>query len=473
MASPTCFFNCGNSDKKLVCGGKNRIETIINSSIQRHDLYHIDLQSMLDNNPNVTIHFHNACVTTYNSKIHMKRYQKKNSSLDTSSQQTPPKQLRCHYSFNFREHCLICGDLCLEKSAKNPGRHKKVVRCRTVHIKDNLIKVCEQRGDSHAVEVSSRITCAITDLHAADARYHQTCFTTFVSSRNIAAAVASTSKQQKPDPVNLAFSCVIRLLKSDPGKLWNSVELYDVYSQSLKAAEGFEYGDEGQNNADANNTGQRCARSSLIQRLQEHFGECLIVLRTEGCANIIAFRKHVSEKLKLVEANDDDNISDLANVDINNPHIHLIGDTNVYQHEEADVKIISYLLQICPHHKHVQVLADDADIFVLLVYFIWYYKPLAYISMRKYNGKIIDITATVAKLGNKCSDILPVHALSGCDTVSYPYGKGKVSVINLMLKLDLDLSVFADSNSEEGKWMAAGICFLSLLYGGECNGVTK
>ena len=121
----------------------------------------------------------------------------------------------------------------------------------------------------------------------------------------------------------------------------------------------------------------------------------------------------------------------------------------------------------------MQVLADDADIFVLFVYFIWYYKPLAYISMRKYNGKIIDITATVAKLVNKCSDILPVHALSGCDTVSYPYGQGKVSVVNLMLKLDLDLSVFADSNSEEGKWMAAGICLLSLLYGGECNGVTK
>ena len=75
----------------------------------------------------------------------------------------------------------------------------------------------------------------------------------------------------------------------------------------MKAAEGFEYGDEGQNNADANTTGQRCAKSSLIQRLQIHFGECLIVLRTEGFDNIIAFCKHVSEKLKLVEANDDDN----------------------------------------------------------------------------------------------------------------------------------------------------------------------
>ena len=83
--------------------------------------------------------------------------------------------------------------------------------------------------------------------------------------------------------------------------------------------------------------------------------------------------------------------------------------------------------------KPVQVLAEGADIYVLLVYFIWYYKPLAYISMRKYNGKIIDITATAAKLGNKCSDLLPVHTLSECDTVLYPYGKGKVSAVTLML----------------------------------------
>ena len=78
-------------------------------------------------------------------------------------------------------------------------------------MKDNLIKVCGQRSDSHAEEVSSRITEAIIDLYAADARYHQTCFTTFVSSHNISAAVESAAKQQKLDPVN--FSCVISLLK--------------------------------------------------------------------------------------------------------------------------------------------------------------------------------------------------------------------------------------------------------------------
>ena len=63
---------------------------------------------------------------------------------------------------------------------------------------------------------------------------------------------------------------------------------------------------------------------------------------------------------------------------INNLHQHLIWDTCVSTCWRW-WKIISYLLQICRHHKHVHVLADDADIFVLLVYFIWYYKSLAYI----------------------------------------------------------------------------------------------
>ena len=62
---------------------------------------------------------------------------------------------------------------------------------------------------------------------------HLTEFTSFVSSQNISAAVKSTSKQQKPDHVNLEFGCVISLIKSDPCKLWNYVELYEAYSQSL------------------------------------------------------------------------------------------------------------------------------------------------------------------------------------------------------------------------------------------------
>ena len=46
-----------------------------------------------------------------------------------------------------------------------------------------------------------------------------------------------------------------------------------IFTFNQETAEGFDYGDEGQHNADSNNTGQKCTRSSLIQKLQEHFGD--------------------------------------------------------------------------------------------------------------------------------------------------------------------------------------------------------
>ena len=86
--------------------------------------------------------------------------------------------------------------------------------------------------------------------------------------------------------------------------------------------------------------------------------------------------------------------------------------------------------------------------------------------MRKYNGNIIGLTATAEKLGNKCLDLLPVPALSECDTVSLWKGEGADCQCDFIIRFDLYLSVLANSNSEESKWMTAGICFLSLVYGG-------
>ena len=132
----------------------------------------------------------------------------------------------------------------------------------------------------------------------------------------------------------------------------------------------------------------------------------------------------------------------LCDADKTNPYVWLIVDNSAYNHEEADVKIISYLLESLPQKKNIQILADDTDIFVLHVFFIWLYKPNAQISMRKYNNKVTDINATAATLGNEYFDLLVVHALSGCDSVSYPYGKGKTSANNLMLKRNLDFKDF-------------------------------
>ena len=51
----------------------------------------------------------------------------------------------------------------------------------------------------------------------------------------------------------------------------------------------------------------------------------------------------------------------------------------------------------------------------------------------KWNGDILDINEIVQRLGPKtCSQLLGIHALSGCDTVSYPFGKGKKSALKLL-----------------------------------------
>ncbi|KAG0718168.1 hypothetical protein GWK47_052968 [Chionoecetes opilio] len=58
------------------------------------------------------------------------------------------------------------------------------------------------------------------------------------------------------------------------------------------------------------------------------------------------------------------------------------------------------------------------------------------IDMEKWKGDVLDINETVWGLGlRKCSNF-SVSALSGCDTVSYPFVKGKLSAFKL-LEIDM------------------------------------
>ena len=94
------------------------------------------------------------------------------------------------------------------------------------------------------------------------------------------------------------------------------------------------------------------------------------------------------------------------------------------EHEEADIIMVSYLLEAAKDGKEsIRVLSDDTDVFVLLVYWVWKIDLKISVQMEKWDGTILNINATVNKLGDKCRNILAVNALSGCDTVSYPFGK--------------------------------------------------
>ena len=104
-----------------------------------------------------------------------------------------------------------------------------------------------------------------------------------------------------------------------------------------------------------------------------------------------------------------------------------------FTHDEADVTMIVYMLQAASFGKDlIRILSDDTDVFVMLVYWVWKMRLHCSVEMERWNGVVVDINATCTELGPKCLQLTSMHVLSGCDTVSYPFNKGKISALNTL-----------------------------------------
>ena len=114
----------------------------------------------------------------------------------------------------------------------------------------------------------------------------------------------------------------------------------------------------------------------------------------------------------------------------------------------------------------IRILSDDIDVFVLLVYWCWKKQLRCSFQMEKWDGSVLDINATVQVLGQKCEGILAVHALTGCDTASYPCGKGKVSALKVLLEHDIpNLELFGEEGASYEDLFEAGTRYFLALYG--------
>ena len=104
-------------------------------------------------------------------------------------------------------------------------------------------------------------------------------------------------------------------------------------------------------------------------------------------------------------------------------------------HEEEDEIIVAHVIYAATvESKHVQVVADDTDIYIMLLYH--YYTnsietPMT-ISPTRCGRTVIDIKATVEQLGEMCLDILPAHALTGCDQVPVLHGIGTLTMLKTL-----------------------------------------
>ena len=95
----------------------------------------------------------------------------------------------------------------------------------------------------------------------------------------------------------------------------------------------------------------------------------------------------------------------------------------------------------------IQVVADDTDIFIILVYYCWKWclqSRNIYIYIWS-DGSIIDINASTIQLDVQCRDLLAMHALSGSDTS----GKGKMTALKILPNVELQCIANLESSSEE------------------------
>ena len=92
--------------------------------------------------------------------------------------------------------------------------------------KNALLKVCDERKDEWSDQVRVRLndSRASSDLHAADARYHDDCRKNFTGKRT-----SETSESCK-EIVEIAFSNLIATMTANKSRTWTSTELFEEYS---------------------------------------------------------------------------------------------------------------------------------------------------------------------------------------------------------------------------------------------------
>lgn len=134
--------------------------------------------------------------------------------------------------------------------------------------------------------------------------------------------------------------------------------------------------------------------------------------------------------------------------------------------EEADT-IIAQQVLVCAGEAHkISVVSDDTDVFVLLLHHYQQAEPDVSLTMESPSQEraIVDIKSTLAKHPLIAKNILPAHAISGCDTVASYYGLGKSSVIKV-LKAGYDLSALGSIDAPFEKVIEQATAYISACYG--------
>ena len=106
-------------------------------------------------------------------------------------------------------------------------------------------------------------------------------------------------------------------------------------------------------------------------------------------------------------------------------HTLMVGeDKGLLNHNETDVLMISYMIEAVRKGKTViRITSDDTDVIVLLVVWVRKLMITSLVQLEKWGERVLHVNDIGVAPGDKILQLLGMHAVTGCDTVSYPFKK--------------------------------------------------
>ena len=145
---------------------------------------------------------------------------------------------------------------------------------------------------------------------------------------------------------------------------------------------------------------------------------------------------------------------------------------------EADAdRLITVKALECAKDKEIIVHAEDTDVLILLLHLttpelkniVFIPHPKKTSKKKKQCWRIKEVQQCLGK--DLCNRLPFIHAFSGCDTSSRPYGMGKATTLRKLKSQDLATcaDVFINPISSVEQVVEAGDLAMRLLTGGKCE----
>jgi len=142
---------------------------------------------------------------------------------------------------------------------------------------------------------------------------------------------------------------------------------------------------------------------------------------------------------------------------------------------DADVDIVKVAVETSLLHT-TTLIGEDTDLLVLLLHYVKpHCKSLNFRSDKtKDDGKVYNINHLQNIIGNEiCSQLLFIHAMTGCDTTSRIFSVGKRNAFHKLVKGDTVLrscaNAFTVINQPTEVIDSLGFQAMAVLFGGKCT----